>query len=329
MTDHSKRRGRMLLRAAIAALIVVQPFGRAQAADYPNQRIEFVVGFAAGGFADSVGRWVATRLGERTGQTVVVQNMPGGGGIRATRRVAMSPPDGYTILVVTTSLAINETLVPDRGYAATALDAVAVPVSAPEALSVSVKSSVKNVADLIKEAKEGKVFLGSAGIGTGSHIAAEYFFKVLAKTPVKHIPFQGGNPAMMALLSGDITVLANTATVNLVRGVHNGEVTGLGIAATERSPILPSVPTFAESGYPGMSAASWTGFFAPAGTPEPVLAKLNSEINAILEEPEMAKRLEAAGLQLTVRSRAETAKMFAAEVANWGTMVQAVGIAKQ
>jgi tripartite-type tricarboxylate transporter receptor subunit TctC len=319
----------MFLGIAVAAMIAVPTVCPAQGTDYPNQRIEFVVGFAAGGFADSTGRWVATRLGERTGQTVVVQNMPGGGGIRATRRVAMSPPDGYTILVTTTSLAINETLVPDRGYAATALDAVALPVSAPEALSVSVKSPIKNIADLVKEAKEGKVFLGTAGIGTGSHIAAEYFFKVLAKTPVKHIPFQGGNPAMMALLTGDITVLANTATINLVRGVHNGEVTGLSIAATERSPILPSVPTLAESGYPGLSAASWTGFFAPAGTPEPVLAKLNSEINAILQEPEMAKRLEAAGLQLTVRSRAETAKMFAAEITNWSTMVQAVGIAKQ
>jgi tripartite-type tricarboxylate transporter receptor subunit TctC len=329
MTSLCKITTRMFLGLATAAMIAVPTASRAQGTNYPNQRIEFVVGFAAGGFADSIGRWVATRLGERTGQTVVVQNMPGGGGIRATRRVAMSTPDGYTILVVTTSLAINETLVPDRGYAASALDAVAVPVSAPEALSVNAKSSIKSVADLVNEAKEGKVFLGTAGIGTGSHIAAEYFFKVLAKTPVKHIPFQGGNPAMMALLSGDVTVLANTATVNLVRGVHNGEVTGLGIAATERSPILPSVPTFAESGYPGMSAASWTGFFAPAGTPEPVLAKLNSEINEILKEPEMTKRLEAGGLQLTVRSRAETAKMFSAEIASWSAMVQAVGLAKQ
>jgi tripartite-type tricarboxylate transporter receptor subunit TctC len=106
-------------------------------------------------------------------------------------------------------------------------------------------------------------------------------------------------------------------------------VRGLGIAATERIPTLPSVPTFAEGGYPGLSAASWTGFFAPAGTPEAVLAKLNSEINAILQEPEIAKRIEAAGLQTTIRSRAETAKMFGAEVANWSTMVQAVGVPKQ
>jgi len=317
----------MVLAAGIVVMVAVSAAGRAQAADYPNQRITFVVGFAPGGFADTMARWVATRLGERTGQTVLVQNMEGGGGIRATRRVVMSPPDGYTILVTTTSLAINESLVPDRGYSADALDAVALPVSAPESLSVSAKSPIKTIADLVREAKAGAVFMGSAGIGTGSHIAGEYFFKVLAKAPVKHIPFPGGNPAMMGLLTGDVTVLAATATA-LVRRVDNGEVTGLGIAAAERTPMLPSVPTLAEGGYPGLSAASWTGFFAPAGTPEPVLAKLNDEINAIMQEPDIAQRIAAAGLDITILSRPETSKLFRAEIDNWSAMVKAAGVTK-
>jgi tripartite-type tricarboxylate transporter receptor subunit TctC len=321
------RTGLMLL--GLAAMIVSPAVCRAEGASYPNQRINFIVGFAAGGFADTMGRIVAARLGERTGQTVIVQNMEGGGGIRAARRVATAPPDGYTILVTTTSLAINESLVPDRGYAATAFEAVALPVSASEALSVSVKSPIKTLADLVREAKAGKVFMGSAGIGSGSHIASEYFFKVLAKAPVKHIPFPGGNPAMMGLLTGDVTVLASTATGNLTRSVRNGEVIGLGLAATERSPALPTVPTFAESGYPGLTAASWTGFFAPAGTPEAILLKLNSEINAIVQEPETAKRIETAGLETTIRSRADTAKLFRADIENWSTMVQAVGVPKQ
>ena len=253
--------------ASLGAVIAAPTAGSAQSTDYPSQRISFIVGFAVGGFADTIARWVAIRLGERTGQTVVVQNMEGGGGVRAARRVAMSPPDGYTILVTTTSLTINESLVPNRGYTADAFDAVSLPVSAPESLSASVKSPIKTLAELVKEAKSGTVFMGSAGIGSGSHIAGEYFFKVLAKAPVKHIPFPGGNPAMVGLLTGDVTVLAATATA-LVRNVNNGDVTGLGIAATERSPMLPSVPTYAEAGYPGLSAASWTGFFAPAGTPE-------------------------------------------------------------
>jgi tripartite-type tricarboxylate transporter receptor subunit TctC len=260
----------VVLIASLGAVIAAPTAGSAQSTDYPSQRISFIVGFAVGGFADTIARWVAIRLGERTGQTVVVQNMEGGGGVRAARRVAMSPPDGYTILVTTTSLTINESLVPNRGYTADAFDAVSLPVSAPESLSASVKSPIKTLAELVKEAKSGTVFMGSAGIGSGSHIAGEYFFKVLAKAPVKHIPFPGGNPAMVGLLTGDVTVLAATATA-LVRNVNNGDVTGLGIAATERSPMLPSVPTYAEAGYPGLSAASWTGFFAPARTPEGAL----------------------------------------------------------
>lgn len=328
MANIAKQLVLSVLLTSFAAFVVGPTTAAAQNAPYPSQRMTFIIGFAAGGFADTIGRWVAVRLGERTGQTVVVQNMEGGGGIRAARRVATSAPDGYTILVTTTSLAINESLVPDRGYTATAFDAVSLPVSAPESLSVSVKSPVKTLADLVRDAKAGTVFMGSAGIGSGSHIAGEYFFKVLAKAPVKHIPFPGGNPAMMALLTGDVTVLAATATA-LVRNVNNGEVTGLGIAATERIPLLPSVPTLAEAGYPGLSAASWTGFFAPAGTPEAVLTKLNSEINAILQEPEIAKRIETAGLQTTIRSRADTAKMFSTDIQNWSTMVLAVGAPKQ
>ena len=329
MRSIAKRWAMTALVGSLAAAVVAPTAATAQGAPYPNQRINFIIGFAAGGFADTIGRWVAARLGERTGQTVVVQNMEGGGGIRAARRVAGAPPDGYTILVTTTSLAINESLVPDRGYTANQFDAVSLPISAPESLSASTKGSIKTLADLVVEAKAGKVFMGSAGIGSGSHIAAEYFFKVLAKAPVKHIPFPGGAPAMMGLLTGDVNVLAATATGNISRAVNSGDTIGLAIAAAERSPILPKVPTFAEAGYPGMSAASWVGFFAPAGTPEAVLVKLNSEINALLQEPEIAKRIETSGLQTTVRGRPESAKLFSADIKNWSTMVQAVGVPKQ
>jgi tripartite-type tricarboxylate transporter receptor subunit TctC len=329
MRTIAKRLAVLVMVAGFVAPLAGTTAATAQGAPFPNQRITFIVGFAAGGFADTIGRWVAARLGERTGQTVVVQNLEGGGGIRAARRVVSAPPDGYTILVTTTSLAINESLVADRGYTAIQFDAVSLPISAPESLSVSTKSSMKTLADLVTEAKAGKVFMGSAGIGSGSHIAAEYFFKVLVKTPVKHIPFPGGNPAMMGLLSGDVNVLAATATGNISRAVNNGDTIGVAVAAAARSPNLPSVPTFAEAGYPGMSAASWVGFFAPAGTPEPVLTKLNSEINALLQEAEIAKRIEASGLQTTVRSRADSAKMLSDEVTNWSKMVQAVGVPKQ
>jgi tripartite-type tricarboxylate transporter receptor subunit TctC len=224
-----------VLIAGLAALLAAPTVGSAQSTDYPSQRISFIVGFAVGGFADTIGRWVAIRLGERTGQTVVVQNMEGGGGVRAARRVAMSPPDGYTILVTTTSLTINESLVPNRGYTAAAFDAVSLPVSAPESLSASVKSPIKSLADLVNEAKAGTVFMGSAGIGSGSHIAGEYFFKVLAKAPVKHIPFPGGNPAMIGLLTGDVTVLAEPAHPKRCSGSSTARST-----RSSRSRRLPS-----------------------------------------------------------------------------------------
>ena len=144
----------LVLIAGLVAVIAAPTAGRAQSADYPSQRISIVVGFAVGGFGDTIGRWIATRLGERLGQTVVVQNMEGGGGIRAARRVATAPPDGYTLLVTTTSLAINETLVPNRGYTASALAAISLPVSAPESLSASVKSPIKSLADLVTRRRQ-------------------------------------------------------------------------------------------------------------------------------------------------------------------------------
>jgi len=204
------RRG-LRLMAALAAVLCPGASALAQAA-YPNQRVTMFIGFAAGGYADSVARIVGARLGERLGQSFVAQNLEGGGGIRAARQVTVAPPDGYTLLVTTTSLAINETYVPTRGYTADQLTAVAIPVSAPESMAANNNASIKSVADLVAMAKAGKVYLGTPGIGSGSHIAAEYFFKNLVKAEVRHIPFAGGSPAMLGLISGDINVLAATAT---------------------------------------------------------------------------------------------------------------------
>lgn len=317
------------LRAAIAAIAgatLIGISGQAAAQQYPTQRINVLVGFAAGGFADTIGRLVSVRLGERLGQSFVIQNLPGGGGIRATRQLAIAPPDGYTLLVTTTAAAINETLVPSRGYTADALEAIAMPVTAPESLSTSPKSAIKNINDLVSEAKAGRVYLGSAGIGSGSHIAAEYFFKVLLKIDVRHIPFAGGNPAMLGLMAGDVNILTSTATGGTIRSMINGEVTGLAIASKVRSPIVPNVPTFAELGYTGFEAASWVGFFAPAGTPAAILERLNAEINATVQEEENRKRIAAAGLETTIRDRQASAAYFKSEVANWAKMVGALGI---
>jgi tripartite-type tricarboxylate transporter receptor subunit TctC len=294
--------------------------------DYPKQRVSILIGFSAGGFADTVARIVGARLGERLGQSFVTQNLEGGGGIRAARQATVARPDGYTILVTTTSLAINETLVPNRGYNADQFEAVAIPVSAPESISANNNASIISIADLVKAAKAGKVHLGTPGLGSGSHIASQYFFKNLAKADVNHIPFAGGNPAMLGLMAGDINVLASTATSSTLRHMTAGDVTPIAVAGRKRSSIIPNVPTFSESGYAGFEASSWVGFFVPAGTPTAIVEKLNQEINAVMQEDETQKRIALLGLETFIRSRPDTAAFFTEEIANWSRMVVAAGI---
>jgi tripartite-type tricarboxylate transporter receptor subunit TctC len=319
---------RPLALAASVALAAASAATQAAAqAAYPSQRTIVYVGFAAGGFADTVARVVSTRLGERLKQSFIVQNLEGGGGIRAARQTTIAPPDGYTMLVTTTASAINETLVPERGYKADQLLAVAIPVSAPESLSTYNGSGLKTLADVVAAAKAGKIYMGTPGIGSGSHLAAEYFFKNLVKTDVKHIPFGGGNPAMLGLMAKDVNLLASTATGATLRNMASGEVTGIAVAGSRRSALMPNVPTYAEGGYPGFEAASWVGFFVPAGTPTAIVDKLNAEINEIMQEEGTKKQIvDALGLEITLRNRADSNTYFRSEIGNWGKMVEAVGI---
>ena len=182
------------------------------------------------------------------------------------------------------------------------------------------------LADAVREAKEGRVFLGTPGIGSGSHIAAEYFFKVLAKHDVKHIPFPGGSPAKQGLLSGDVTVLAATATTGIIPSILSGEISGLAVASSERDPAIPAVPTFAELGYPDFLASSWVGFFAPSATPRPILERLNSAINDVLKDADVRSKFEGLGTLLVSRSLDESQGFFKDEVARWAKMVQATGL---
>jgi len=321
------RHSNIILTATVASLALMAFTGQSVAqAPYPSQRVSVLVGFAPGGFADIFARIVAARLGERLGQSFVVQNLEGAGSIRATRQLTIAPPDGYTILVTTTAIAINESLVPGRGYTAGQIQPVAIPVSAPEGMNANVQAGIKTVSDLVAMAKAGKVFLGSPGLGSGSHIAAKYFFHQLVKVDVKHIPFAGGTPAARALITGDVNVVASTSSVATIRNVRNGDVVGLAVASPQRSKMLPEVPTFAESGYPQFQASSWAGFFLPAGTPAAIAAKLNSEINAILQEEETRKRVEAIGTEISLRDTNATAAFFKDEILHWSNMIKASGI---
>jgi tripartite-type tricarboxylate transporter receptor subunit TctC len=312
--------------AALAIAVLVLPQQRAAADTFPSKNITLVVAFAAGGVADTVGRMIGQGLTERLKQNVVVENRGGAGGNIAAQAVARAAPDGYTLLVTTTALAINETLRENKGFAAADLKAVAVSASSPESLLTSTSNPAGNLADFVKNAKGKAVNFGSAGVGSGSHIAAEYFFKEIAKIEATHVPFQGGAPALNATLGNQIDVLATTLGGAPAAQINAGKLKGLGIAAEKRAGVVPGVPTFAEQGYPGFFAASWVGVFAPAKTDPTIVAKLNAAINDTIKSPAVQQKLTSIGFDPIAIAQADADALFKGEVAKWGKMVKTLNL---
>jgi tripartite-type tricarboxylate transporter receptor subunit TctC len=310
---------------ALSCLLALAPAAPASAQQYPTQPITIVVAAAAGGFADGVARTVGERLSERLGQSIVVENRGGAGGNLGARQVARSKPDGHTILVSTTAMAINGTLYKNMGYATADIRAAAIVGSAPEALVVNPSSPAKTLAEFIELTKTRSIEYGTAGVGTGSYIAAEYFFKVLAKAQTVHVPFPGGAPGVTAIIGGHIGAFAATVSPLIVH-INAGKLRGLALASAQRLPLVPDVPTYSESGFPGFQAASWVGFFVPSKTDDAVVDKLNTTINEVLKESIVQERLRRFGLQPMHGNTAETARFFASEVEHWGKMVKTLGV---
>ncbi len=310
--------------ATAALLALASPLRAADA--YPASKITMVVAFAPGGVADTVARFIAQGLSERLRQNVVVENRGGAGGNIAAAAVVHAAPDGYTLLVTTTAIAINETLRETKQFAATDLTTVAIAASSPEALVTSPSNPANSLADLIKTAQATPINFGSAGVGSGSHIEAEYFFKILAHISATHIPFQGGAPAMNAVLGNQIDVWATTLGGGAAAQIAAGKLKGLAIAGDSRASVVPNVPTFAEQGYPNYVAASWVGVFAPAKTDPKIVAALNAAINDTIKSPEIRDKLIAIGFDPMTGTPAQADAMFKAEVEKWGKMVSALGI---
>ena len=318
---------RSYFRVAMTAAALLVLAAPAHAADpYPASKITMVVAFAPGGVADTVARFIAQGLSERLRQNVVVENRGGAGGNIAAVAVAHAAPDGYTLLVTTTAIAINETLRETKQFAATDLTTVAIAASSPEALVTSPSNPANSLADLIKTAQATPINFGSAGVGSGSHIEAEYFFKILAHISATHIPFQGGAPAMNAVLGNQIDVWATTLGGGAAAQIAAGKLKGLAIAGDSRASVVPNVPTFAEQGFPNYVAASWVGVFAPAKTDPKIVATLNEAINDTIKSPDISGKLIAIGFDPMTGTPAQADAMFKAEVAKWGKMVSALGI---
>ncbi len=307
---------------AFALAVACAP--RAGAQDYPSQRIAFVVGFAAGGFADSVARIVGDHVSKALGQPVLVENRSGAASNIAARAVAIAPADGHTVLVSTTSLAINATLYKKLDYSLLDdLIPVAVAVRAPETISAH-PSKPQTLQQFIGAAKSANLTFGSAGVGSGSHLTWFSFFKVNAKADIVHVPFRGGEPAMHAAIGGQIDGFAATASAGVVGQLTQGGLTCLAVAAAQRYALLPNCPSLAELGYPGVEGSSWVGFWVPKGTPARVVAALNKAINSIADNPKALESLKRNG-DLPALSVEAADKFVRGEVASWGERVKASG----
>ncbi len=307
------------------ALLSLMLAGTASAQTYPGQRITMVVGFAAGGFADTVARLIGNNLSERLGQPVTVENRPGAAANVAARAVANADPDGYTILVTTTAIAINATLYKKLEYSIEQLVAVAVPVWAPEALGIHPSNPSRSLKEFLNWAKGRKINFATAGVGTGSHLAIEFFFKKHANLNAVHVPFRGGAPAIQAALGNQVNSIA--ATLPAVSAhMKEGALVCLGVASAERAAALPDCPTFAQGGFARFEAASWVGFFVPAKTDRAIVDKLNGAVNAALDDREVLERLLKLGNTPAKRSASETARFVKSETAKWSEMVTTLGI---
>ncbi len=320
----------MMLKAKAGFLLTGMALGLlilpAQAQDvYPSRRITVLVAAGAGGFADGVARIVSDRLQVLLGQPVIVETRAGAGGNIGARAVAKSAPDGYTILVSTTSMAINETLYENMGYATNEIVPVAIAGSSPEVIAVHPSHPAKTLAEFLKPTDGLPVQYGTAGNGSGSHIAAEYLFRVIAKAPAQHVPFAGGAPAVANVIANQLNAVVATMPA-LTEHIQAGTLRGLGVASAKRPKAIPQVPTLAEGGFPDYFAASWVGFFVPSPTPAAISSRLNTAINDALRIPDVQARLEKIGLEVTINDMPATAKYFQDEIAFWSKRVTAIGI---
>ena len=313
------------MKTLLSLLVLLAPLV-AGAQPYPSRPVHFVVGFAAGGFADTVARIFQQKVQERVGQPVVVENRGGAGGSIASKYVAGVAPDGYVILVNTAAMAINASMQKDPGFNAVAdFTPVMITASAPEVFAVNASSTAGTLQDLVREHKGKQLTYAHSGVGTSSHLIGEYLFKRLAGAEAVHVPFQGGAPAVTATLSGQVSAISLTLPPMLPH-IRSGKLRALAVASKSRIAALPNVPTVAEAGYPELDAGSWVGFFVPAKTDPAVVARLNAVMNEVIALPDVRERFANLAVDPTGGTPTDLAAAFRAQVQNWGTVVKTTGI---
>ncbi|MBI3055200.1 MAG: tripartite tricarboxylate transporter substrate binding protein [Betaproteobacteria bacterium] len=315
---------------ALTNAALAQPRPAETAKDYPNRPIRLVVPSSPGGGTDIIARQLSVRLTERWGQQVIVDNRPGAGQMIGISLVAKSPPDGYTLVMTATPLAVNTVLYKKVPYDPIRDFAPVTQVAAmPNLLVMHPTLPVRNVKQMIALAKSrpGELAYASSGFGTGPHLSME-LFNHMADIKLQHVPYKGTGPALLDTISGHVPLLMSTLLPPLPH-LKTGRLRALGVTSAKRVSSLPDVPTVAEGGVAGYEVVGWYGIAAPAGTPQPVVAKLQAEISAILHAPETRDKLAAEGAEAVGSKPEEFSAFLKSEIDKWGKVVKAAGIPMQ
>jgi tripartite-type tricarboxylate transporter receptor subunit TctC len=316
---------KMLIRALFGAALALAVVAAA-AQDYPARPVKIVVPFDAGGPADVYARYLGMRLQESMGQPFVVENRPGAGSLIGTEVVAKSAADGYTLLLMSNTHTVNESLVPNRPYALMRDFVAVAPINYSDlVLVVNPQVAANSVAELVRlaKARPGALNYASSGTGTPYHMAGE-LFKAMAGVDIVHVPYKGSGGARTGVLGGQVDMMFDAVTT-MGEHVRAGKVRALGTSGTVPSAVLPGVPTIAEAGVPGYEAVIWLGVIAPKGTPAPVVNRLNAEITKIAARPEVRQEWQQRGAVPMTMSPDEFQRFLGEDIAKWERIVRVSG----
>ena len=316
----------LLVVSMMLAMGLAESGAGAETDRYPVKPIRMVVPFTPGGSNDLLGRVLAQKLHATWGQPAIIDNRPGGGSTIGIETVVRAVPDGYTLLLTSGGIASNVSLYKLSFNPVKDLAPVALLAQMPYLLAVHPSVAAKSALELISLAKAqpGKLTFASSGVGTSSHLTGE-MFRLQAKIDMLHIAFKGGGPAVNAVIGGEVQVIFNVITGTLPYA-RSGKLRALGVSTAKRVEVAPDLPTISESGLPGYEVIAWYNLFAPAGTPRPVITKINAEINRILQQPDVRERLLTLGVIPLSGTPEALGDYLQFEITRWAKLIREAGI---
>lgn len=319
----------LLAQAALSclpSLVIAQPGSTSPALNWPVKPIRLVVGYSAGGATDLIARQVGQRMSEQLGQPVTIDNRTGANSNVGAEAVSHAAPDGYTLYVYTIANTINASLYPRLGYDPVKdFEPIGLMASIPNVLVVNPALPIKSVDDYQRFARENKdgITFASSGSGSSIHLSGE-IFKMQSRLNLLHVPYRGSAPAISDLIGGQVQSMFDNMPSALPH-IKAGRLRAIAVTSAQRSALLPEVPTLAESGYPGFEVQSWFGLAAPAGTPAPVLERLNQALNKVLAQAELRQRLQEMAATPLPGTATQMRQTIASDIKRWREVVKASG----